>query len=478
MNLEDVVYVDPLFNLFEVLDVGSLLLTSKNLYRTILPYAKSKTTYNPITLYKLFFEFDYKLFNEINKLTNIGNLMKDIIKLTNININQFYKHIMNICNNSLHINYKLNKIVSDICYLMEYYHNGQFYNNMIRNKQVDSIIESFNDVYNRRDYQLSGNFNVFSFALHPANYQPSGYINWSRATETVLILNDKVNFIDGTAYYDLQFNGRTNNFNKEYTLNISGYLDYLQHLIICIKLPQLPTKYKYKQQWDYNFFKKIEITSAIVGTIFSYNFEELLMNDLLNQDKLIKQFYNIIDDTMYFIVDFKLFAKTNGGILFNLTSSLKLNLEIGSISELIDSVNNIDDYDVINKLELVNIYAYGRYGSNQNKSMLHINNSNLEQTIHHRKFYKLNEYSKYNTIKIEDGVKLCNVYIYDNITFIDCQIKQLDDLTYEYIIPNNCNSKYLIIEYEADVNNYDKNWNDVGIYRWHNNFSNSTVNLI
>ena len=476
MNLEDIIYLDPLLNLFNGLDIGSLLLTCKNLQQTILPYIDSKTIYKPITLYQLFFEFDYKLFSEINKLNNPNKLLEEIIKLTNTNINEFYIHIMNIYNNTAHIDIKLNKITSDIYYLMEYYYNRQFYDNMIKNKQWDNMKSDGFVMYTMEnlDYQPTNHIHLSSFELYPMDYQPSGCVNLNRGyAPSFLKYNDDVDFLDGTFYCNSQFNGNIGNFNKEYTAPISKYGDCLQHLIICFKLPELPAKYKYKQQWNYNFFKKIEMTATVVGTIFSYSGEELLINDLLNQDKLIKQFYNIIDNTMYFIIDFKLFAQENNGIILDLLSGPKLKLEIGSIFELIDNVD-YDDVKIIDKLELIDISINGKYGVIQDKYK-------LKQIIHHRKFYELKEkYLNCNTIKIEYDVKLCNVCIFDNNNDIvgNCEIKQLTDFTYEYIMPNNYQSKFLIIEYEAPVNNFDTKWNDVGICRWHCNFSHSILELL
>ncbi len=385
---------------------------------------------------------------------------------------------MNICNNASYIDITLNKITSDIYYLMEYYHNKQFYDNMIK-KQLDIQFYEPLSTYRHRQFLLPGhNMDFNSFELYPMEYQPSGHVNMLfRDDVSISQLSnyyDSVNFIDETSYYSTQFNGNTSNFNKEYTAQIHNYGDCLQHLIICFKLPELPTKYKYKQQWNYNFFKKIEMTTTVVGTIFSYSGEESLINDLLNQDKLIKQFYNIINNTMYFIIDFKLFAQENNGIILDLLSGPKLKLEIGSIFELIDNVDNINhnDVEIIDKLELIDISINGKYGVIQNKHK-------LKQIIRHRKFYELNEkYLNCNTIKIEYDVKLCNICVFDDNSFIDCEIKQLDELTYRYIMPNNYQSKILIIEYEADVNNFDTKWNDVGIYRWHCNFSHSILELL
>ncbi len=80
MDLENIIYLDPLLNLFNGLDIGSLLLTCKNLQQTILPYINSKTIYKPITLYQLF----------INLITNF------LIKLINWKtIINFYKKLLN-----------------------------------------------------------------------------------------------------------------------------------------------------------------------------------------------------------------------------------------------------------------------------------------------------------------------------------------------------------------------------------------------
>ena len=265
------------------------------------------------------------------------NQEKDLEEIKqSINMNEFYVHLMNIRQNLSSVDRGLDKIKSDIYYLKEYHQNRQFYNNLLMPNRIDDLLPQ-------------NEFNIYSFALYPKSYQPS-------ACGTVVNgMHKDVNFSDGSSYQGLEvFSGR--DFNQLIRAVIHPAAKPLEHLIVCFKLPQLPAKYQYKHQWNNNFFKKINLvnTGIVSDTHTSLVLSMNEMNDQSDQGKLMKQFYSIIDNTMYFIIRLD--------SLMKLQSYLMLSLEIGSIFDLIEQSIDSTDTETINKLHLMHIYIDAKYG--------------------------------------------------------------------------------------------------------------------
>lgn len=482
MKLHNIIYCDPLLKLLTDIDIGSLLQTNKQIKNNLINKIYFQNAYDSIIIYKLFCEFSYDLFPEINKICNNGNLLNKVIRLTNININKLYVQLANIHNNS-HITTPLNKVTSDIYYLMEYYHNGSLYDNMLQKKDLDEL-NKYSFTLKPEDYEPTGN--LYSFALNPQNYAPSGYINWSRSSSGPAMLNIPINHIDHIYFFDDSYYSKAyrTHSNNQFTYTFYRQEEFYNHLMICCELPILPLKYKYKTQWTYNFFKSINLYATVIGNIFSYDSEQLHIYDILNHPHLSHQFYTIINNKLFFTIDLqslgkehiitendKIFHKNNtDGLLSYLLNGPKLSVTYGSILELIEQPIDTNDMEEINKLQ-IEASLYVRY-----KPMNRVLNPIYQQTINHKKIIKLTEnYDLTYKFRVDNDIKINRILACDYNNFVDCEMKPN-----EFTIPNNKKYQYIILDYEAIATNHknDTHWNDVGIYYYHSNFSPDTIELI
>ena len=314
MNLSDIIYLDPVRIILDDLSVGSLMLVSKG----ILNRLKNELIKNNIFLYITLRESN----NNIIQLSEQANFLKKIIQITNINpdnllyfINQIYEKPREFIANSLD-----NRVCSDINYLLNYHSDKKKYDLMA---QI---------------YGLENEY-VHSNGCHHM-------------------------FIE-------QHFGGDPGFNRKMFIEFYKCGDFIENAIIKIILPDLPNKYKYKQQWDYNFVE-VELEFGGYPMNISRSNIQSEKNKLRNQKFMENQFHIIIDNTILYHIDFReIFGK---GVMDQFENdmygipmtfmdywTMRLYVKLGDITDLIDMpVDNNDSKDLI-KLQIEDAFAVCKY---------------------------------------------------------------------------------------------------------------------
>lgn len=183
MSFNDVIYLDALLELLDETDKGALILTNKQVKRCL--YIKLTNPFESVILYRLFYEFDNKIISEINKLSNPIKILNEVSRKTNTNIDDLDTPMMEKCivtinesliksstlllaeigktynfmkyplnnnmlieddnnfiikiTNNISISMILNKLTSDIYFLMEYYNKKKYYDKLGVNKELNRL---------------------------------------------------------------------------------------------------------------------------------------------------------------------------------------------------------------------------------------------------------------------------------------------------------------------------------------------------
>ena len=325
MNLSDIIYLDPVRIILDVLSIGSLMLVSKDMSRKL----RNKSTNDNILLYMALYEPNYcdVRLSKPNyygmRLSNPGDLLKQIIQITNINpdnllyfINQIYDQPSRFIANSVD-----DRLCSDINYLLNYHSDKEKYDLMA---QI---------------YGLANEY-VRSDGCHHM-------------------------FIE-------QYFGGCAGFNKKICCepSVNGS-DFMEHALIKIILPDLPDGYKYKQQWDYNFLEFGLVIRGSVACTYKKNIQSE-KNKLIKQKFMENQFHSIIDNTILYHIDFgEIFGKgkiclyDNNiygiPVTFMDCDVVTLHVRFGDITNLIDMPVDDNDLKILRQLQIEEAYAICKY---------------------------------------------------------------------------------------------------------------------